>query len=71
MHCYVQFDKNSTQNYAAKRLYLSMVQPEQEVIEAKAKLNKRKHTSKFGVRGNRCNRDKKLLNKNLESSIDT
>lgn len=34
-------------------------------------MNKKKHASKFGIKGNRSNRDKKLLNKNLENSIDT
>lgn len=44
-----------------------MVLPEIEMVEVKAKLKEKRHKSKHGAKGNRCNRDKKLMNKNLES----
>lgn len=57
MHCYVQFDKNTTQNYTAKRIFQVLSQPlilqvEENKEKPKIKPLKRKTP---GAKGNRSN----------------
>lgn len=67
MHCYLQFDKNSTQNYTAQKIYQVMMTPEVAQVCPQNK-SKKKVIRKTGIKGNRSNQNKKNILASIKNS---